>query len=107
MASVTDFSNFRVLVVDDSRTLRRILLQELKSLGIENVVQAADGSEALEVLKSNDIDLMLLDMEMPELDGLEVLELLKAEDGLQSLSVIVISGADALEKTIKCIEIGA
>ena len=107
MASATDFSNFRVLVVDDSRTLRRILLQELKSLGIENVVQAADGGEALEVLKSNEIDLMLLDMEMPELDGLEVLELLKAEDGLQSLSVIVISGADALEKTVKCIEIGA
>ena len=80
MASVTDFSNFRVLVVDDSRTLRRILLQELKSLGIENVVQAADGSEALEVLKSNQIDLMLLDMEMPELDGLEALELLKALD---------------------------
>jgi hypothetical protein len=107
MASVIDFSNFRVLVVDDSRTLRRILLQELKSLGIENVVQAADGSEALEVLKRQEIDLMLLDMEMPELDGLEVLELLKAEQGLQALSVIVISGADALDKTIKCIEIGA
>ncbi len=107
MAAVTDFSKFRVLVVDDSRTLRRILLQELKTLGIENVVQAADGIEALEVLKTTDIDLMLLDMEMPELDGLEVLQALKAEDGLQSLSVIVISGADAIEKTIKCIEIGA
>jgi class 3 adenylate cyclase len=102
-----EFSNFRVLVVDDSRTLRRILIQELNSLGITNIVQATDGLEAVELLKTTPIDLMLLDMEMPELDGLGVLELLKQDNTLQSLSVIVISGAEALDNTIKCIEIGA
>ena len=102
-----EFGNFRVMVVDDSRTLRRILIQELNSLGITNIVQATDGVEAVEMLKTTPIDLMLLDMEMPELDGLGVLELLKQDNTLQSLSVIVISGGEALEKTIKCIEIGA
>jgi adenylate cyclase len=102
-----DLSKFRVLVVDDSRTLRRILIQELNSLGITNITQATDGLEALAALKATPVDLMLLDMEMPELDGLQVLEMLKATDSLDSLSVIVISGADAFERTIKCIEIGA
>jgi class 3 adenylate cyclase len=50
---------------------------------------------------------MLLDMEMPQLDGFGVLEALKAENRLEWMSVIVISGADELEKTIRCIEIGA
>ena len=102
-----DFSNFKVLVVDDSRTLRRILIQELRSCGIENIVEAADGVQALEMLEQAPVDLMLLDMEMPELDGMGVLERLQAEDGLKDLSIIVISGAESMDHTIKCIEIGA
>ncbi len=102
-----DISNFKVLVVDDSRTLRRILIQELRGCGIENIVEAADGVQALEMLEQSPVDLMLLDMEMPELDGMGVLERLQAEDGLKDLSIIVISGAESMDHTIKCIEIGA
>ncbi len=102
-----NFSNFKVLVVDDSRTLRRILVQELRSSGIENILEAADGLQALEVLDKEQVDLMLLDMEMPELDGMGVLEKLKSTETLQKLSVIVISGAESIDNAIKCIEIGA
>ncbi|MEY3777197.1 MAG: hypothetical protein RIR83_1239 [Pseudomonadota bacterium] len=101
------FSSFCILVVDDSRTLRRILIRELNSLGFQNIIEAADGVEAIEVVKSKTIDLMLLDMEMPELDGLGVLAALKSDQVYKSLPIIVISGADQFEKTIKCIEIGA
>ncbi len=101
------FAAFCVLVVDDSRTLRKILIRELNSLGFHNILEAADGLEAIEVVKSKPIDLMLLDMEMPELDGLGVLAQLKADDTYKALPIIVISGADQFEKTIKCIEIGA
>jgi class 3 adenylate cyclase len=101
------FSSFCILVVDDSRTLRRILIRELNSLGFQNIVEAANGLEAIEVVKSKAIDLMLLDMEMPELDGLGVLAALKSDQVYKSLPIIVISGADQFEKTIKCIEIGA
>jgi len=101
------FAAFSVLVVDDSRTLRKILIRELNSLGFHNILEAADGLEAIEVVKTKPVDLMLLDMEMPELDGLGVLGQLKADDTYKSLPIIVISGADQFEKTIKCIEIGA
>ena len=101
------FAAFSVLVVDDSRTLRKILIRELNSLGFHNILEAADGLEAIEVVKTKSVDLMLLDMEMPELDGLGVLGQLKADDTYKALPIIVISGADQFEKTIKCIEIGA
>ena len=101
------FASFCILVVDDSRTLRRILIRELNSLGFQNILEAADGLEAVETVKSKAVDLMLLDMEMPELDGLGVLRTLKSDDVHKSLPIIVISGADQFEKTIQCIEIGA
>jgi class 3 adenylate cyclase len=101
------FAAFSVLVVDDSRTLRKILIRELNSLGFHHILEAANGREAIEVVKTKPVDLMLLDMEMPELDGLGVLGQLKADDTYKALPIIVISGADQFEKTIKCIEIGA
>jgi len=102
-----DFSNFKVLVVDDSRTLRMILSESLASLGISNITVAKDGTKAMATLKAQHFDLMLLDMEMPEMDGLEVLLALRAENALKSLSVIVISGISSLERAYKCIENGA
>jgi class 3 adenylate cyclase/CheY-like chemotaxis protein len=96
-----------VLVVDDSRTLRRILIRELNSLGLSNIKEASDGLEAIEIINTSSIDLMLLDMEMPELDGLGVLQALKSEGSRATFPIIVISGGDAFDKTIKCIEIGA
>ena len=102
-----DFSAFKVLVVDDSRTLRLILAQQLGALGIHHITEATDGLKALELVKSTDFDLMLLDMEMPELDGLGVLEILRSDPALQAPAVIVISGASALERAYKCIEMGA
>ncbi|MBT8590185.1 response regulator [Polynucleobacter paneuropaeus] len=101
------FAAFSVLVVDDSRTLRKILIRELNSLGFHNILEAANGLEAIELVKTKPVDLMLLDMEMPELDGLGVLAQLKADATYKALPIIVISGADQFEKTIKCIEIGA
>ncbi len=101
------FQDFKVLVVDDSRTLRRILIQELNSLGIHQIIQAGDGLEAMQKLNSEEVDLVLLDLEMPDLDGLGVLELMKKDPKLQSLSVLIISGAEDITSTIKCIELGA
>jgi adenylate cyclase len=100
-------SQMRVLVVDDSRTLRKVLARELQKLGIEHILEAEDGLAALDMLEKHTVDLMLLDMEMPELDGLGVLERLKSSDRLRHVPVIVISSAEELDKTVRCIEIGA
>jgi class 3 adenylate cyclase len=97
----------RVLVVDDSRTLRKVLVRELRQIGPMQIEEAADGVEALEILQARTFDLVLLDMEMPELDGLGVLTALKDSGQLSGLPVIVISSAEEIDKTVKCIEMGA
>ena len=97
----------RVLVVDDSRTLRKVLVRELRQIGPMQIEEASDGLEALEILQARTFDLVLLDMEMPELDGLGVLTALKESGQLSGLPVIVISSAEEIDKTVKCIEMGA
>ena len=97
----------RVLVVDDSRTLRKVLVRELRQIGPMQIEEASDGLEALEILQARTFDLVLLDMEMPELDGLGVLTALKESGQLRGLPVIVISSAEEIDKTVKCIEMGA
>jgi class 3 adenylate cyclase len=97
----------KVLVVDDSRTLRRLLIRELNAVGITNIAEAADGVEALEKATADAFDLMLLDMEMPEMDGLETLKAVKASESLRHLPIIVVSGSEHFERTIECIQVGA
>ncbi len=96
-----------VLVVDDSRTMRLALIRALNTLGFRNLTEAANGRQALELVLAKPFDLLLLDMEMPEMNGLEVLSALKANPDLSGLPVIVISGAEQMESAVKCIEAGA
>ena len=97
----------KVLVVDDSRTLRLLLIRELNSIGITNIEEAENGNVALEKAKNSTYDLMLCDMEMPELDGLELLKLIKSDPNLSYLPIIMVSGAEQFEKTVECIQVGA
>ena len=96
-----------VLVVDDSRTMRLSLIRALNDLGFRNIREAKNGRQALDLVLKNAFDLMLLDMEMPEMNGMEVLRAVKNNPQLSGLPVIVISGADQIENAVKCIEAGA
>jgi adenylate cyclase len=96
-----------VLVVDDSRTLRRLLVRALNDLGITSTTEADNGRKALELVRSQEFDLVLLDMEMPEMDGLQLLHAIKTDPLARALPVIVISGAEQFDNTVKCIELGA
>jgi adenylate cyclase len=96
----------RVLVVDDDRVNRMLLRQNLEHAG--HVVRTAEnGREALDVLRDDPPDVVLLDIVMPELDGVAVLERLKADDSLNHLPVIMISAVDETESVLRCIEMGA
>jgi len=106
---VSDPGGGRVLVVDDSPVNRIVLTTALTADG-HTPLTAEDGLEALELLQSEDepgVDVVLLDLEMPELDGYETLVRIKADDRLRHLPVIVISSVDELESIVRCIEIGA
>jgi two-component system sensor histidine kinase/response regulator len=96
-----------VLVVDDSRTMRLALIRALNALGFRNITEATNGRHALELVLTQPFDLMLLDMEMPEMNGMEVLAALRANPDLSGLPVIVISGAEQMESAVKCIAAGA
>jgi len=99
----------RILVVDDSAVNRMVLAKALSADG-HTPVTAEHGLQALELLRSDDerdVDVVLLDLEMPELDGYETLTRIKADDLLRHLPVIVISSVDELDSVVRCIEIGA
>lgn len=100
-------SQEKVLVVDDDRMSRFKLAIAVEHLGF-SVSQASDGAEALQILASDDIDLILLDILMPEVDGFEVLNQVKSSANLINIPVIVISSLDDhRDSIIKAIELGA
>ena len=81
----------KVLIVDDSSTIRMILKGLLKQLMITDTVEAADGNIALALLANQTIDLMLLDIHMPNLDGPGCLKAIRANPATVDLPVIIIS----------------
>lgn len=95
-----------VLVVDDSQANREQLKRFLEGQG-HTVDVAGDGREALEVLKSRDYDLVLLDLVMPGMNGFDVLRELKKCERLQHTPVIIVSGIVETEHVVSCIEMGA
>lgn len=95
-----------LLVVDDNRVNRLLLVHGLEQDG-HQAVSAENGRQALEMLASRPYDLILLDIEMPELNGFQVLEALLANPDLRDIPVIMTSADDELDRVVKCIEMGA
>jgi class 3 adenylate cyclase len=100
----------RLLVVDDNKVNRLLLARGLEQQG-HRVALAENGRIALDMLRqalaSDAFDLLLLDIEMPELDGFGVLEQMKADRALRELPVIVTSCVEGLVNIVRCIELGA
>src|SRR5262245_39514158 len=96
----------RVLIADDNKVNRLLLSRSVELLG-HGVSLAENGRIALEKLRSEPFDLLLLDIEMPELDGFAVLEQLKADLQLREVPVIVTSSVEGLDNIVRCIELGA
>ena len=96
-----------LLVVDDNEDNRYTLTRRLSREGFSNIATATNGREALELLRAKPIDLVLLDIMMPDMNGYEVLEHLKADPQLQHIPVIMISAVDEMDSAIRCIELGA
>jgi len=96
----------RLLVVDDNKVNRLLLTRSLELQG-HSVASAENGRIALEMLRRENFDALLLDMEMPEMDGFQVLEVLVADLQLRDLPVIVTSSLEGIESVVRCIELGA
>lgn len=96
----------RLLVADDNKVNRLLLGRTLELQG-HQVSSADNGRRALQMLQAERFDLLLLDLEMPELDGFAVLEQLAADAELRDLPVIVTSSLEGVAHVARCIELGA
>lgn len=95
-----------VLVVDDNEVNRDLLARRLKRQG-HKICAAADGFEALKMMRSQPFDLVLLDIMMPLMNGYQLLETLKADEALRHIPVIMVSAVDDIDSIVRCIELGA
>jgi two-component system chemotaxis response regulator CheY len=86
-----------ILVVDDSKVMREMVIACLRGQGDSSFTQAASGLEAIEQLSLKRFDLLLLDLNMPDIGGIEVVEFVRAQDRMRSVPIIVVTtrGDDA------------
>ena len=96
----------KLLVVDDNRVNRLLLGRALEQLG-HTVTFAENGREGLEALRRQRVDLILLDIEMPEMDGYQVLAALAADPHLRDIPVVMMSSVEEVDSVARCIEMGA
>jgi serine phosphatase RsbU (regulator of sigma subunit) len=98
--------NSKILVVDDNKNNREILSRFLNRQNFQ-VITAENGSQALDLMQTEPIDLVLLDIMMPEINGYQVLEIMQKDPYFRYIPVIVVSAIDELKSVARCIEMGA
>jgi len=97
----------KVLLTDDSATIRMILKGLLKQLQITEISEAQDGQEALNILKTKTVDVVMLDIHMPTLDGLQCLEQIRKMPGGEKIPVIMITSDTDSKQIERAHELGA
>ncbi len=95
-----------ILIVDDNPMNREILSRRVQQQG-HSAVPAENGREGLAILQEQPVDLVFLDIMMPEMNGYEMLERVKRDPLLRHIPVIMISAVDDLDSVVRCIELGA
>ena len=96
----------RLLVVDDNKVNRLLLGRDLELQG-HTVCFAENGRQALEMMRSQPFDIILLDIQMPEMDGYQALEQITSDIDLRNIPVIMTTATEELDSVVKCIELGA
>jgi two-component system, chemotaxis family, chemotaxis protein CheY len=96
----------RILTVDDSATMRRIIKNHLKQCGFENVDEAENGKEALTQLQSTAYDLLITDWNMPEMHGLDLVQEVRRLDALKAIPILMITTMSAKEDIVVALKAG-
>lgn len=83
----------KLLIVDDSTTMRKIIMRGIRQSGfkVDEFLEAGNGKEALQVLSSNGVDIVLTDVNMPEMNGLELLEAIRSSEETKDIPVVIIT----------------
>ena len=96
----------KVLFVEDSLTMRRIIANSLKQVGFENIIEAENGAEALEKLAGQAIDLVVTDWNMPEMNGAELVQVLRSLPQYQEVPIVMVTTRGMQEDVITAMKLG-
>jgi two-component system chemotaxis response regulator CheY len=91
--------DMKILVADDMEAVRTSVCALLQHFGFTDIVEARDGCQAFDIIKSNKIDLLITDLDMPNMDGIELVRAIRSDDSLKALPVLFLT-ADAEKNSI-------
>ena len=94
----------KILVVDDFATMRRIVKNILKQLGYTEILEADDGTSALDVLKHEKIDLIISDWNMPKMQGIDLLKAVRASDEWKDIPFLMVTAEGKKEQVIEAVK---
>lgn len=97
---------YKIVLVEDDQILSKIMKEELTEAGFE-LIQAFDGQQGLEAIKSHKPALVLLDIMMPKMDGFQALEIMKKDPEIKDIPVLILTVLDEEENTAKGMALGA
>lgn len=97
----------KILLVDDSTTMRRIQRNTLEKLGHSEIIEAGDGAEAIAKLQAGPFDLVLMDWNMPNMTGIDALKKIKADPALKAVPVIMVTSESEKSRILEAIQSGA
>lgn len=102
-------SQIRALIVDDSSVMRKIVERSLRQAGLDlsSVIEAGNGADALGLLDTNSVDLILSDINMPVMDGLEFVRQLQTADKLRGIPVVMITTEGSESNVVQALSLGA
>jgi two-component system, chemotaxis family, chemotaxis protein CheY len=95
-----------ILVVDDFSTMRRVVRNILRELDFKNVLEADDGSTALEILKAEKVDLIVSDWNMPKMTGLELLKLVRAMERTKKIPFLMVTAEAQMDNIVEAVKAG-
>jgi two-component system chemotaxis response regulator CheY len=96
----------KVLAVDDSATMRRIIKNQLKQSGVENVDEAENGREALMLLGRGGYDLLITDWNMPEMTGLDLVMEIRKTEAIKRIPILMVTTVSAKEDIVNALKAG-
>jgi two-component system chemotaxis response regulator CheY len=97
----------RILIVEDSPTMRQLLVFALSRLRDVEIVEAQDGMDGLRKVSGDTFDLALIDINMPIMDGLKLISLMRGEDAMKDIPIVVITTEGAQEDRDRALQLGA
>jgi two-component system, chemotaxis family, chemotaxis protein CheY len=98
------YKDMTVLVVDDFSTMRRIVRNILRELDFKDILEADDGSSAVEILKSQKVDLVVSDWNMPKMTGLELLKFVRSNEPTKDLPFLMVTAEAQKENIVEAVK---